>query len=182
MKVKSKFIVVEHQAKRAGLHYDFRFRMPRSNKWASFAVRKGIPTEPGKKVLAVRTHDHSEKEALFTGEIKSGYGAGKLKKWDDGPCTIIKYSPAHIVITLKGKKLKGTYHLVSTGVVDRKYKEQTYMMFKSKILQETILNELGMDSRVPPEDTQEVEIDDEEADKQQKEKLTWSQRKKTIKT
>lgn len=177
MKTKSKFIVVEHKAKRAGLHYDFRFKMPNSNIWMSFAVRKGVPTEPGKKVLATRTHDHTEKEALFLGKIESGYGAGELKKWDDGPCTIIKFSPSHIVLTLKGKKLKGTYHLINTGVVNRKYKDQAYMMFKSKILQETT----GMASRVPPGDTQEVELDDLEADNQQSSLLKWSIRSK-IKT
>jgi len=60
---------MKHQAKRAGLHYDLRFKMPNSKDWASFAVPKGIPTTPGKKVLAIKTTTHSEKEALLTGVI-----------------------------------------------------------------------------------------------------------------
>ena len=56
--------------------------MPKSKNWISFAVRKGVPTETGVKVLAVRTHDHDEKEALFLGTIKDGYGAGKLTKFE----------------------------------------------------------------------------------------------------
>ena len=83
---RSKFIVVEHDAKKARLHWDLRFQMPKSSNWASFAIRKGVPTKPGLKHLAVRTHDHSRAEALFIGIIKDGYGAGRLKKWDDGSC------------------------------------------------------------------------------------------------
>jgi len=131
---KSKFIVVEHHANKAGLHYDLRFKMPNSQNWASFAVRKGVPTEPGKKVLAVRTHDHTEKEALFIGTIKQGYGAGVLKKWDDGQCIIHKFGRGHIVVEFKGKKIKGLYHMVTTGVMNKKdYKKQQYMLFKGKI-------------------------------------------------
>ena len=65
----SRFIVTEHKAKKAGTHYDLRFQIPNSSKWASFACRKEIPTKPGQKILAVRTHDHSQKEALFIGKI-----------------------------------------------------------------------------------------------------------------
>jgi len=146
MITKSKFIVVEHDAKKARLHWDLRFIMPKSKVWASFAVRKGIPLKPGKKVLAVRTHDHTEKEALFLGTIKTGYGAGRLKKWDDGQCIIHKYKPGHILIEFKGRKVKGFYHLISTGVMNRKdYKAQQYMLFKGKILNESC----GMASRIP---------------------------------
>lgn len=174
---RSHFVVIKHQAKRAGLHYDLRFKIPKSNLWASFAVRKGVPTKPGQKVLAVRTHDHDRKEALFTGEIKEGYGAGKLTKWDGGSCIIHKYGISHMVIEFKGSKVKGIYHLVSTGVIDKNYKKQTYMLFKGKIVQEAEEDPgsgCGMISRVPAGDTQEVEISDEEADKQQTKKLKWA--------
>jgi bifunctional non-homologous end joining protein LigD len=129
----AKFIVVKHEAKRAGTHYDLRFEMPNSNLWASFAVRKGVPLEPGKKVLAVRTHDHSREEALFLGTIASGYGAGKFTKWDDGNCIVKKFTSKHIVVDFKGKKIKGLYHLINTGVIDREYKKQNYLLFKSKM-------------------------------------------------
>ena len=110
---RSRFIIVEHHAIKARLHYDLRFKMPGSSNWASFAVRKGVPTNPGQKVLAVRTHDHTTPEALFIGTIKTGYGAGQLKKWDDGSCIIHKYSPSHIAIEFQGRKVKGLYHLIS---------------------------------------------------------------------
>ncbi len=173
---RSKFIIVEHHAQRAKLHWDLRFRMPKSRLWISFAVRKGIPTQPGKRVLAVRTHDHTEKEALFIGTIKQGYGAGVLKKWDEGPCIIHKFGRGHISVELQGRKIKGLYHLVTTGVIDKDYKKQTYMLFKGKVIRESDDPWFGsgMGSRVPPGDTQEVEIGDEEADKQQEKPLDWS--------
>ena len=169
---RGKFIIVEHDAKKARLHFDLRFQMPKSKNWASFAVRKGVPTSPGRKVLAVRTHDHTESEALFIGTIKSGYGAGKLKKWDEGQCIIHKYSPSHIAIEFKGRKVKGLYHLINTGVMDRKkYKQQQYMLFKGKIISEWI----GMVSRIPPEPTEEVEHGADGP------KLPWSKDKISVK-
>ena len=135
---RSKFIIVKHEAKRAGLHYDLRFVKPDKSIWMSFAVRKGVPTETGKKVLAVRTHDHTTEEALFLGTIESGYGAGKLSKYDDGACDILKFSPSHIVINFHGRKIKGTYHLINIGVANRKFNENSFMIFKGKELTEAI--------------------------------------------
>lgn len=163
---KSKFIVVEHDAKKARLHWDVRFIMPKSKIWASFAVRKGVPLEPGKKVLAVRTHDHTEKEALFLGTIKDGYGAGKLKKWDGGECIVHKFGPGHILVDFKGKKLKGLYHFISTGVIDKsQYKRKQYMLFKGKLVNENFPDMSGgggMACRVPPADTSDTEERDED--------------------
>ena len=176
MGVSSRFIIIEHKAKVVGLHFDLRFKKPNSNLWASFAVRKGVPVELGKKVLAIRTKDHSEKEALITGKIKQGYGAGVLKKWDDGQCIIHKFGYSHIVIDLKGRKVKGIYHLVSLKVIKKPNKTiREYFLFKGKIVQEidNAGTSCGMVSRIPPGDTQEVEIGDEDADKQT-EPLPWT--------
>jgi len=142
---KSQFIVVEHKAKKAGLHFDLRFKMPNSNNWASFAVRKGVPLKPGVRVLAVKTHVHSKKEALSVGKIESGYGAGVLKKWDGGSCTILKYKPSNIAIDFKGSKVKGIYYLINTGVANRQYNKNQFMLFKGKVT----LEATGMISRIP---------------------------------
>lgn len=170
MTTKSRFIVVEHHATKARLHWDLRFVMPKSKIWMSFAVRKGIPLNPGQKVLAVRTHDHTEKEALFLGKIPEGeYGAGVLKKWDDGQCIIHKFKPGHILIEFKGRKVKGFYHLISTGVMNRKeYKNQQYMLFKGKNLNETT----GMISRIPS--CGEAEDTEEGSSEEVSKKLSWS--------
>lgn len=171
MITKSKFIVVEHNAKKARLHWDLRFIMPNSKLWMSFAVRKGIPLNPGQKVLAVRTHDHTKDEALFLGKLESGYGAGTLKKWDDGDCVIHKFKPGHILIEFKGRKVKGFYHLISTGVMNRKeFKNQQYMLFKGKTLNEW----MGMVNLTPPYPTEDL---DEDIDGP---KLPWSKKKYSV--
>jgi len=127
------FVVHLHYAKKAGKHSDLRFKIPGSRNWASFAVPKGVPLQPGIRALAIRTHNHTEKEALFTGDIPPGeYGAGRLEVFDQGLAKLSKYTSAHIAIIFQGKKVKGLYHLISIGVVDNKYKQQQYMLFKSK--------------------------------------------------
>jgi DNA ligase D-like protein (predicted 3'-phosphoesterase) len=132
--VSSKFVVMKHEALRAGLHYDLRFIIPKSKLWMSFAVPKGMPLKPGPKHLAVRTHNHTEKEALMVGKIEPpNYGAGKLTKWDGGSCTIIRFSPGYIGIEFNGSKVKGIYHLTNVGVAKRNYKAQNYWLFKGKI-------------------------------------------------
>jgi DNA ligase D-like protein (predicted 3'-phosphoesterase) len=150
MNINSKFIVVKHNAKKARLHYDLRFVMPNSKNWISFAVRKGVPEKPGTKVLAVRTHDHSEEEALFLGTIDDGeYGAGKLDKYDDGKCIITKYSPKAMTVEFKGRKIKGIYHLINIALVTKKqsdYKKQSYILFKGG---NTMKEGMGMASLVP---------------------------------
>jgi DNA ligase D-like protein (predicted 3'-phosphoesterase) len=191
MKVNSRFIVVKHDAKKARLHYDLRFVMPNSKVWASFAVRKGVPEKPGVKVLAVRTHDHEEKEALFLGTIKAGYGAGKLTKFDDGKCIIHKYKSSHMIVEFKGRKIKGIYHLINTGVFNKKdYKKQQFMLFKGNDLKEAMSiwgkkaydplvsaskgqysDAVGLRSQIRAADS---ETDNEDADLQQVKPLKWS--------
>lgn len=133
---KGKFIVIEHKAKRAGLHWDVRFTKPRSNVYCSFACRKTPPTISGQKIMAIRTTDHTEKEALFAGTIDSGYGAGELKMWDEGPCEIVKFEPKkHIIVDFKGRKLKGVYHFLSSNVILKNPhgdKGESYIFFRGK--------------------------------------------------
>ena len=80
----SKFILIEHLAKKAGKHYDLRFKKPDSKMWNSFATKKDIPTESGKKIMLIKTSLHTEEEALFVGRVTAGYGAGILTKVDGG--------------------------------------------------------------------------------------------------
>jgi len=131
----TKFIIHNHDAYRAGHHQDLRLKIAK-NKWASFAIPKSLPLEPGKKVLAVRTHDHTDKEALMIGNIPRGqYGGGKLTVFDEGSCIIEKFTSAHIKIAIRGSFVSGIYHLISTGVVKKQeFKQQQYFLFKSKLL------------------------------------------------
>ena len=52
---------------------------------ASWAVPKGIPTDPDENHLAVHTEDHPIEYIDFHGEIPKGnYGAGKMTIFDEG--------------------------------------------------------------------------------------------------
>ena len=124
----SQFVLMLHNAIRAGKHHDLRIKMPNSNMWASFAFRKEIPkTTKSKKILLFRTNDHTEAEARFTGKISSGYGAGTIKQIDGGSCNIILWKPEKIMIVdFNGRILKGKYCFL---VIDKKNKNQ-YLFFK----------------------------------------------------
>lgn len=162
----SVFVIMEHDAKRAGLHFDLRFRMPDSVMWASFAVPKGVPTKPGKKVSAFRTKDHTRRDAMLTGIIKDGYGSGRLTIWDLGKCNILKYTNDRIALELFGRKIKGIYHLISIakpGVTQNR----THLLFKSK-KNKVFYEGTGMISRIPSggmaEDTEEGQTEEMTSD------------------
>jgi len=139
MKVKSKFILVIHDAIRIGRHWDLRFKMPESNTWVSFSCRKEPILSMGQRLYIVRTHDHSEKEALTLEPIPEGkYGAGTYTLVDQGDCDILLYKDKpqlyHVVIDFKGSKLKGPHHFLNTGVFKNKsdYKKRIFAFFKAK--------------------------------------------------
>lgn len=136
MATKSRFAIHLHEAKRAGRHYDIRFKQPHGQNWDSFATKKEIPTNPkDSKIIVFRTRVHSEKEALFTGEIESGYGAGRLSLFDEGTCEFERYSSRHIAVRFNGKKIKGIYHFISIAYSkgrSKNYGKKAFMFFKGK--------------------------------------------------
>ena len=107
----SRFVVQRHEA--SHLHYDFRLEMEGVLK--SWAVPKGVPTEPGVRRLAVQVEDHPIDYIDFTGTIPQGqYGAGKVEVWDRGEFELGKKTTDRLEFTLKGKKLSGDYVLIHT--------------------------------------------------------------------
>src|SRR5579872_3780814 len=104
------FVVQRHDARR--LHYDF--RLERSGALASWAVPKGVPLEPGQRVLAVHVEDHPLDYASFEGEIPKGnYGAGTVEIWDSGTYDLVEEKPdGGLTVLLHGKRLEGTWTLV----------------------------------------------------------------------
>src|SRR5262245_53329716 len=104
------FVIQRHDARR--LHYDF--RLERNGALASWAVPKGVPLNPGERVLAVHVEDHPLDYASFEGEIPKGqYGAGTVELWDRGTYDLVEEKrDGGLTVRLHGKRLEGTWSLI----------------------------------------------------------------------
>jgi bifunctional non-homologous end joining protein LigD len=125
-----RFMVHKHAATR--LHYDLRLELDGVLK--SWAIPKGPSCDPAEKRLAAATEDHPFEYGAFEGVIPKGsYGSGPSLLWDSGT-----FSPdekggmwfddrdeaqrqfrdgiaaGKVSVTLRGKKLKGSWALVKT--------------------------------------------------------------------
>ncbi|MEU6643171.1 non-homologous end-joining DNA ligase [Saccharomonospora sp. NPDC046836] len=106
------FVIHEHHARR--LHWDV--RLERDGVLVSWAVPKGLPTEPGTVRLAVNTEDHPMEYASFSGEIPRGeYGAGRMTIWDTGRYETLKWSEREVSVVLHGSRVEGKYVFFRSG-------------------------------------------------------------------
>jgi bifunctional non-homologous end joining protein LigD len=107
----SRFVVQEHHAR--SLHWDL--RLEHDGSLASWAVPKGIPPDPRKNHLAVRTEDHPLEYLEFAGDIPEGqYGAGTMRIWDRGTFETHKWRDKEVMVTLHGERVQGRYVLFRT--------------------------------------------------------------------
>lgn len=85
--------VQQHDAKKAGKHYDVRLVDPGSQKAHSFAVPRGrLPSKGDRMLLAIQQPTHTADYALnFEGKIPVGtYGAGQVKIKLQEPVNVVK--------------------------------------------------------------------------------------------
>ncbi len=82
---------------------------------SSWAVPKGIPSDPKRNHLAVRTEDHPMEYLTFEGDIPKGeYGGGSMRVWDTGTYETYKWDDREVMITLHGERVQGRYVLFRT--------------------------------------------------------------------
>lgn len=112
------FVIQEHHA--SHLHYDF--RLEHDGVLVSWALPKGVPTEPEQNRLAVQTEDHPIEYGSFEGTIPGGeYGAGTVSIWDAGTYELHKWRDGkEVIVSLRGRPNGGLggerrFALIHTG-------------------------------------------------------------------
>jgi bifunctional non-homologous end joining protein LigD len=105
------FVIQEHHARRR--HWDF--RLERDGVLVSWALPKGVPTDPAINHLAVHTEDHPLEYGGFEGEIPKGeYGAGAVTIWDHGTYETEKWTPGEVKVRLHGRRVTAGFALFQT--------------------------------------------------------------------
>lgn len=105
------FVIQEHHAR--ALHWDF--RLERGGVLVSWALPKGLPTEPKRNHLAVPTEDHPLEYASFEGGIPTGeYGGGAVAIWDRGTYVAEEWTADKVKVTLHGTRARGRFVLFRT--------------------------------------------------------------------
>ncbi len=113
------FVIQKHAA--SSLHYDFRLEVDGTLR--SWAVPKGLSTDPRVKRLAVEVEDHPLEYGDFEGVIGEGsYGAGAVIVWDAGTYRDLDeeqtmaqaLETGHAKVWLEGQKLQGGWTLQRT--------------------------------------------------------------------
>jgi bifunctional non-homologous end joining protein LigD len=106
------FVIHEHHA--TALHWDF--RLEHDGVLVSWAVPKGLPTDPKVNRLAVHVDDHALEYASYEGTIGDDrYGAGAVTIWDSGTYITEKWSDREVKIVLNGERVQGRFVLFQTG-------------------------------------------------------------------
>ncbi|MFC4947780.1 non-homologous end-joining DNA ligase [Pseudonocardia sp. GCM10023141] len=107
----TRFVIQEHHARR--LHWDV--RLERDGVLVSWAVPKGLPTDPETVRLAVRTEDHPIEYLEFSGEIPAGeYGGGSMTIWDTGTYETEKWNSREVIVRMRGNRANGRFVFIRT--------------------------------------------------------------------
>ncbi|MFL6058967.1 MAG: DNA polymerase ligase N-terminal domain-containing protein [Rubrobacteraceae bacterium] len=104
-----RYVIQEHYA--SSHHFDL--RLERDGVLLSWAVPRGMPTDPAKKRLAIRVEDHALSHLDYEDPTSAdGEGAVKVSIWDRGTYEAKSFS--EIVVVLRGERLEGSYAIFRT--------------------------------------------------------------------
>ncbi len=148
------FVVQKHNARRAGLHWDF--RLEHGGVLWSWAVRKGPSLDPADRRLAAHVEDHPLDYADFQGSIPEGqYGAGEVATWDRGTWEPIGDPEAamrkgDLQFVLHGTRLNGRFHLVRLNRRERSRQDAWFLIKGHDEHERPGIDALALEDEVPP--------------------------------
>ena len=109
-----RFVIHEHYAR--AHHFDL--RLERDGVRVSWAVPKGMPTDPKRNRLAVRVEDHDLDHIDFvdpTPVDDAEPGAIAKSIWDHGHYLTIKWEERKVVVDLIGERINARYAVFHTN-------------------------------------------------------------------
>lgn len=109
-----RFVIHEHYA----TNHHFDLRLERNGTLWSWALPKGMPTDPGRNRLAVRVEDHDLDHIDYedqTAVIGGPAGAVKKSIWDTGTYEVVRENSTKLVVALKGRRLQQEFAIFQTG-------------------------------------------------------------------
>ena len=111
--MKKLMIIQEHDAVKAGLHWDLRFEKDFTDKNSpmygekvlrSFAIPKHKLPEGKEQILAIQVNDHAWSYRNFEGELGPGYGRGSVKMIYNEQVEVEIFDEDKIIFEYKGNK------------------------------------------------------------------------------
>ncbi len=107
------FVIQEHHAR--SHHFDL--RLERDGVLVSWAIPKGMPTDPKKNRLAMRVEDHPLSHLDFEDgtPVEGVPGAVRVRVWDTGTYEAEEFGEEMVIVTLQGERLHGRYAIFRAG-------------------------------------------------------------------
>tara|TARA_R110002020_G_scaffold166816_1_gene354957 strand:- start:299 stop:694 length:396 start_codon:yes stop_codon:yes gene_type:complete len=111
--MKKLMVIQEHDAVKAGLHWDLRFEKTHTDKNSplygekvlrSFAIPKHKLPEGKERILAVQVGDHAWSYRNFEGNLGPGYGRGSVKMVFNGKVEVEHFDDKKIIFEYEGNK------------------------------------------------------------------------------
>lgn len=104
-------MIQEHYAR--SHHFDL--RLERDGVLVSWAVPKGMPTDPEKNRLAIRVEDHALSHLDYTDDTPVDEGnAVRVRIWDEGVYTGHEFGEDMVIVTFHGKRITGKHAIFRT--------------------------------------------------------------------
>lgn len=106
-------ILHEHAARRSGKHTDYRLGSPSTGLF-SWATKKPIPAPGDRPIRMFRQPMHTWEYGKFQGELKSGYGAGKVWIGGKNDILVTKAEPDKLNFTIADERGQERFSLFRT--------------------------------------------------------------------